>query len=308
MSANWTLARRRPALEARARIIQAARQHFIQEGFLEVETPLRIPAPAPESHIDAIPSDGWFLHTSPELCMKRLLAAGYERIFQFCHCWRASERGNRHLPEFTMLEWYRANADYDDLMTDCENLLTAVAAACGDRSATIMVQGKEVRLDLPWQRLTVREAFARFSGVTMEEALAADRFDEVMVEAIEPMLGIGQPTFLCDYPAERGALARLKPDDPSVAERFELYIGGIELANGFSELTDAREQAQRFEQEERYRRSQGRTPYPEASKFLEELPAMPPSAGIALGVDRLVMVLIGAKSIDEVVAFTPEEL
>lgn len=306
MSANWTLARRRPALEARARIIQAARQHFIQEGFLEVETPLRIPAPAPESHIDAIPSDGWFLHTSPELCMKRLLAAGYERIFQFCHCWRASERGNRHLPEFTMLEWYRANADYDDLMTDCENLLTAVA--CGNRSATIMVQGKEVRLDLPWQRLTVREALARFSGVTMEEALATDRFDEIMVEAIEPMLGIGQPTFLCDYPAERGALARLKPSDPSVAERFELYIGGIELANGFSELTDAREQAQRFEQEEQYRRSQGRTPYPEASKFLEELPAMPPSAGIALGVDRLVMVMIGATSIDEVVAFTPEEL
>lgn len=308
MSANWTLARRRPALEARARIIQAARQHFIQEGFLEVETPLRIPAPAPESHIDAILSDGWFLHTSPELCMKRLLAAGYERIFQLCHCWRASERGNRHLPEFTMLEWYRANADYDDLMTDCENLLTAVAAAGGDRSATIMVQGKEVRLDLPWQRLTVREAFARFSGVTMEEALATDRFDEIMVEAIEPMLGIGQPTFLCDYPAERGALARLKPSDPSVAERFELYIGGIELANGFSELTDAREQAQRFEQEEQYRRSQGRTPYPEASKFLEELPAMPPSAGIALGVDRLVMVMLGATSIDEVVAFTPEEL
>ncbi|MBT0666413.1 EF-P lysine aminoacylase GenX [Geobacter pelophilus] len=307
MNTNWTIARRRPALEARARIIQSIRQYFIQEGFLETETPLRIPAPAPESHIDAIPSDGWFLQTSPELCMKRLLAAGYERIFQLCHCWRAEERGNRHLPEFTMLEWYRAHSDYNDLMVDCENMMRSVAATCGNGS-TLMVQGKDVKLDRAWQRLTVREAFARFGGITMEDALAADRFDEVMVEAIEPQLGIGQPTFLCDYPAARGALARLKADDPSVAERFELYISGIELANGFSELTDASEQRFRFEQEEQYRRSSGRIPYPEPSKFLEELPAMPPAAGIALGVDRLVMVMLDATSIDQVVAFTPEEL
>jgi lysyl-tRNA synthetase class 2 len=156
--------------------------------------------------------------------------------------------------------------------------------------------------------LTVREAFERFGGITMEDALTADRFDEVMVEAIEPQLGIGKPTFLCDYPAARGALARLKTGDPSVAERFELYISGIELANGFSELTDAAEQRFRFELEEQYRRSNGRIPYPEPSKFLVELPAMPPSAGIALGVDRLVMVMLDATSINEVVAFTPEEL
>jgi lysyl-tRNA synthetase class 2 len=142
----------------------------------------------------------------------------------------------------------------------------------------------------------------------MEEALAADRFDEVMVEDIEPSLGIGQPTFLCDYPAARGALARLKADDPSVAERFELYVNGIELANGFSELTDAAEQRFRFAQEEQYRRSTGRIPYPEPTRFLEELTAMPPSAGIALGVDRLVMVMLDAASINEVVAFSPEEL
>jgi lysyl-tRNA synthetase class 2 len=307
MNINWTIARRRSALEARARIIQSIRQHFIQEGFLEIETPLRIPAPAPESHIDAIPSDGWFLQTSPELCMKRLLAAGYERIFQICHCWRAEELGSRHLPEFTMLEWYRAHSDYNDLMADCEKLLRDVATICGNCS-TRVVQGKKVQLDLPWQRLTVREAFERFGGITMEDALTADRFDEVMVEAIEPQLGIGKPTFLCDYPAARGALARLKTGDPSVAERFELYISGIELANGFSELTDAAEQRFRFELEEQYRRSNGRIPYPEPSKFLVELPAMPPSAGIALGVDRLVMVMLDATSINEVVAFTPEEL
>ncbi|GAM11555.1 elongation factor P--(R)-beta-lysine ligase [Geobacter sp. OR-1] len=307
MNVNWTLARRRPLLVARAQIIQAIRQFFIQEGFLEVETPLRIPAPAPEAHIDAIPSDGWFLNTSPELCMKRLLAAGYERLFQICHCWRGNERGRKHLPEFTMLEWYRADADYTRLMTDCENLLTALAAACG-LNDDLQVQGREVRLAKPWQRLTVAEAFARFSDSSVDAALASDRFDEIMTDAIEPMLGIGQPTFLYNYPSERGALARLHGADQSVAERFELYIGGIELANGFSELTDAIEQRRRFEQEEQYRRSSGRIPYPEANKFLAELPAMPPAAGIALGVDRLVMVMLDAAEIDAVVAFTPEDL
>lgn len=307
MVSNWSLARRRPALEARARIIQTIRQFFFQKGFLEVETPLRIPAPAPEYHIKALPSLDWFLHTSPELCMKRLLAADFERIFQFCHCWRDEERGARHLPEFTMLEWYQANADYTELMTDCELLINLAAMSTG-QSRSIIFRGKEISLDPPWERLTVSEAFSKLVGVSMADALESGRFDEIMVEAIEPCLGIVKPTFLCDYPAERAALARLKKNDPTVAERFELYIGGLELANGFSELTDAGEQRRRFEQEEELRRSNGCQPYPEPARFLQELPSMPPSAGIALGVDRLVMVMLDAADINEVVAFTPEEL
>lgn len=304
---NWSLARKRTALEVRARILQSIRRHFVEEGFLELETPLRIPAPAPESHIDAIPSRDWFLHTSPELCMKRLLASGYERIFQVCRCWRDAERGSRHLPEFTMLEWYRAEADYTCLMSDCEKLVRKVAAVTGVRQP-VTRQGCPVNLDPSWERLTVRDAFARFSKLTMEQALASDRFDEVMSLEIEPNLGQTTPTFLCDYPAARAALARMKPGDCALAERFELYIAGVELANGFSELTDAVEQRRRFEAEEAYRRSRGRLPYPEPTPFLDELSTMPPSAGIALGIDRLVMLLLHASCIDDVVAFTPELL
>ena len=307
MGGSWQLSRRRPALEARSKVIRSARQFFYEEGFLEVETPLRIPAPAPEAHIDALQADDWFLQTSPELCMKRLLAAGYERIFQICRCWRSGERGRFHHPEFTMLEWYRSGAAYTQLMADCELLVKAVAVAVG--SPEVIPRGESrVQLQLPWERLTVRDAFGRYTSLSMEEALADDRFDELMVTAIEPELGIGTPTFLCDYPAQHAALARLKADDPTVAERFELYIGGIELANGFSELTDPDEQRRRFDAEESLRRSQGRAPYPEPVRFLEALSQMPASAGIALGLDRLVMVLLDAATIDEVVAFTPEEL
>lgn len=307
MTAGWRQTLRRPALVQRSRIMKTIRQYFDAGGFLEVETPLRIPAPAPESHIDAVPSGDWFLQTSPELCMKRLLAGGYERLYQICRCWREGERGRLHIPEFTMLEWYRAKGDYTDLMADCEGVIRN-AAACVEKGDFLAVNGVEVALDPPWERLTVREAFLRHAGCPMEEALAADTFDELMVTAIEPHLGMETPTLLCDYPAERAALARLKTTDPTVAERFELYIAGIELANGFSELTDAVEQKRRFDEEEAFRRSQGRIPYPEPARFLEALPSMPPSAGIALGLDRLVMVLLDAPSIDAVVTFTPEEL
>lgn len=307
MNGNWTLAARRNALTARAAIIQEIRRFFVEGGYLEVETPLRIPAPAPEAHIDAITADGWFLQTSPELCMKRMLAAGYDRLFQVCRCWRAEERGRLHLSEFTMLEWYRANADYRDIMTDCEGLVRALAASL-TRENAIRYRGNTIELAGEWERLTVREAFDRYSEISMEEALALDRFDEIMVESIEPMLGIGRPTFIHDYPASRGALARLKADDSSVAERFELYIGGLELANAFSELNDPVEQRRRFEQEAALREELRRQVYPLPEPFLAELATMPPSAGIALGVDRLVMVLLDAARIDDVVAFTPEEL
>jgi lysyl-tRNA synthetase class 2 len=304
---NWRLASRKKALVVRAAILQALREFFIERGYLEVETPQRIPAPAPEAHIDAIPADGWFLHTSPELCMKRLLAAGYERIFQICHCWREGERGSRHIPEFTLLEWYCAGSDYHDLMGECEALIQSVARQLGF-GETLSYQGKEIALTSPWPRLSVEEAFSRYARLSMSQALEKDLFDEAMVQDIEPHLGVVTPTFLYDYPAARGALARLRPDKPSVAERFELYIAGLELANGFSELTDAAEQRARFLREEVHRRALGKRPYPLPEKFLTELEEMPPAAGIALGVDRLVMLFVDAATIDEVVAFTPEEL
>ena len=302
-----TYPRRKNALLARSRIITNIRGFFENRGFLDVETPCRIPAPVPELYIDAIPSREWYLQTSPELAMKRLLATGHDKVFQICHCWRDGERGQFHLPEFTMLEWYRADADYTDLMTDCEELLRAVAAAVSD-ATRISFQGIEVNVAVPATRLSVREAFLRYTHLSAEEALDHDCFDELMAEKIEPSLGIGTPTILYDYPVERGALARRKPNDPNLAERFELYLCGVELANAFSELTDPEEQQERFRQDREERRLAGKDPYPFPQPFLDDLTTMPPSAGIALGIDRLVMLLLDAPSIDDVVAFTPEEL
>lgn len=304
---NWPLARRKKALAKRAKIIQSIRAFFIKHGYLEVETPHRIPLPVPESHINAIPSGNWFLHASPELCMKRMLAAGYEKIFQICRCWREGERGSLHVPEFTLLEWYRVGVDYLDLMDECEALIQTLAADLGMGEA-INYQGQPISLASPWERLSVKEAFQRYTKISAMEALRQDFFDEVLVRDIEPHLGIKKPTFLYDYPSERRSLARLKKENPTVAERFELYLGGLEIANAFTELVDPEEQRRVFLSEMKIRRSLGKEVYPMPEKFLEELESIPPSAGIALGVDRLVMVLLDAKSIDEVVAFTPEEL
>ena len=304
---NWFLARRKKALRQRASILQAIRDFFIAQGFFEVETPHRIPAPAPESHIDATPSGTWFLHTSPELCMKRMLAAGYEKIFQICRCWREGERGGQHIPEFTLLEWYHSGIDYRMLMEECATLIQTVASNVGFVEK-IIFRNQAIDLTSPWERIPAREAFHEYSNTSMEEALKNGWFDEVMVRDIEPRLGIRKPTFIYDYPAQRGALARLKPEDKTVAERFELYVGGVELANGFSELVDPEEQRRRFEKENENRRRIGKSAYAMPERFLGELKEMPPSAGIALGIDRLVMILLDAPSIDEVVAFTPEEL
>ena len=239
--------------------------------------------------------------------MKRLLAAGYPRIFQLCHCWREGERGSRHIPEFTMLEWYRAGADYRGLMEETEALIQSVVRRLQWRGR-LAYGGRNISLASPWPRIAVGEAFARYAHTTMAAALDQDLFDEIMVRDIEPQLGLDRPTFLYDYPAARGSLARLRTDDPSVAERFELYIAGLELANGFSELNDAEEQRARFLQEEAYRRSLGKRPYALAEKFLDELRDMPAAAGIALGVDRLIMLFVDTTSIDDVLAFPPEEL
>jgi len=304
---NWPLASREKALRQRANILQEIRNFFIHRGYLEVETPYRIPAPAPESYIDAVVSGPWFLHASPEICMKRMLAAGYGRIFQICRCWREGERGSQHIPEFTLLEWYRSCCDYLGLMKECEEFIQTISSAIG-LGERMIYRGQEIDLAKPWERISVKDAFRCYSQISMAEALERNLFDEIMVQDIEPRLGIGKPTFIYDYPAERRAMARLKQKDQTVAERFELYIGGLELANAFSELIDAEEQRKHFLQEYANRHALGKPTYPMPEKFLAELENMTPSAGIALGVDRLVMVFLDAERIGDVVTFAPEEL
>jgi lysyl-tRNA synthetase class 2 len=294
-------------LTLRAKILQAVRLFFIQNDYLEVETPVRIPAPAPETHIDAQEAGGWFLHTSPELCMKRLLSAGYPRIFQICRCFRKQERGRMHLPEFTLLEWYTAGHTYLEMMDQCEKLIQFAAGVAGQPDA-IGYGDRRISLSSPWNRMTVYDAFDRFSRISMQDALVQNRFDEIMAIEIEPCLGNDFPVFLYDYPASCSALARLKPDNPSVAERFELYIAGLELCNAFTELTDPVEQRTRFEAERRIRKHAGKIGYPMPESFLNALNDMPAASGNALGMDRLILLLTDANSIDDVVAFIPEEL
>ena len=302
------LADRKPALWLRARIVQAIRQFFTEKNYLEVETPVLIPAPAPETHIDAIRAGDVYLQPSPELCMKRLLAAGYPKIFQMSKCFRSEERGERHLPEFTLLEWYRTGIGYKALMEESEELILSVSRNMG-LEEKIIYQGMNIDLKGPWQRIAVREAFNDYSSSTMEKALEMGCFDEVMVNEIEPHLGVTRPIFLYDYPASLAALARLRPDNPEYAERFEIYLGGLELANGFSELTDAQEQTARFERDRRQRHISGRLVYQMPAKFLKSLEYMPnEAAGIALGVDRLAMIFADRPKIDDVVSFTPEEV
>ncbi len=288
-------------------MIAAIRGFFGQQGYLEVETPIRIPAPAPETHIDAQEAGDWYLQTSPELCMKRLLAQGFSKIFQICKCFRKGERGNRHLPEMTLLEWYTAGENYAHMMRQCEALVTHVLRSV-NLPPDLSYQGRSIDLSPPWQHLSVEEAFRKFGGCAMQAALQEDRFDEIMGLAIEPHLGWGKPTLLYDYPAACGALARLKPGQPHLAERFELYIGGLELCNAFTELNDPVEQRQRFAAESEQRRVAGKALYPVAEPFLQALSRMPPATGNALGVDRLVMLLCDTKCIDDVVTFTPEAL
>lgn len=300
---NWALARKLPILNERARIIQTIRAFFVAAGFLEVETPQRIPANAPEPHIDAEESAGWALQTSPELAMKRLLAAGSPDLFQLCRAWRANERGARHLPEFTLLEWYRRAADYRALMADCQALLRALCPA-----GRIVWQERSIDITTEWEVVTVADAFTRYAGLPVEQALAGGRFEEILSGEVEPCLGDSRPTFLIDYPVELGALARSSPHNPAVAERFELYVAGLELANGFSELVDPVEQRRRFTRDEQTRRASGKRAWPLPEPFLADLATMPDAAGIALGVDRLVMLLCNAPRIDDIVAFPPELL
>lgn len=304
---SMEVAQKRDPLWTRARMIHALREFFIGRDYLEVETPNLIPELIPEHHIDAVTCGDWFLHTSPEIYMKRLLAAGYPRIFQICKCFRKGERGSNHLPEFTMLEWYRKDIDYKLLMKECQELIISVADALGN-GELIHYQGNPIRLKGPWECISVQEAFDLHAPMQMDEAIRKDCFDEAMVCYIEPRLGMGRPTFIYDYPVSAAVLAKAKTDNTAVAERFELYMGGKEIANACSEVTGRDEHYKRFEKVIEYRHLSGKPDYPIPERFLQEIDAMPEAAGIALGVDRLAMIFCDSSKIDDVVTFIPDPL
>jgi lysyl-tRNA synthetase class 2 len=327
---------RRPFLVGRGRVVAAARRLFEERGFVEVETAALQASPGNEAHLHALATelrspDGLghrplYLHTSPEFAMKKLLAAGEGRIFTLARVWRDRERGPLHHPEFTMLEWYRAREPYAALVGDCRELLAAAAEAAGTNSLTW--RGLSADPSAEPERLTVAEAFDRFAGIdllatvdaaggTDRDALAAataaaaglrvaaddtwaDLFSRVLAARVEPNLGLGRATVLDEYPAAEAALARAKPGDPRVAERFELYACGVELANAFGELADPAEQRRRFgvEMDERERVYGDR--YPLDEDFLDALGSMPEACGIALGLDRLAVLATGAGRIEQV--------
>jgi lysyl-tRNA synthetase class 2 len=300
------LARLKPNLVRRASICASIRRFFQELDFLEVATPVRVPAVAPEPYIVPFKSEGWFLSTSPELHMKRMLAAGYERLFQFSRCFRRGERGRWHNPEFTMLEWYRAGADYNHIIRDIELLIVRLAGDSGSDNA-ISYQGVNIDIRPPWPRLSVRDAYLKSASWDPVEEFDSFRFDTDFVAKVLPGFPADRPTVLTDYPAPVASLARLKASDPRVAERAEVFIGGLELANAYSELVDAAEQEKRFleaiEQIQRERHESAPMP----RQFLEAVPRLPPCGGVALGIDRLVMLLCDLPSIDEVMPFTIDD-
>lgn len=296
----------------RAAFFRLIRSYFYQDGFLEVDTPIRQPVYIPESNIVPIASEEQYLQTSPELCMKRLLSGGCNKIFQICHCFRKSEVGRLHLEEFKMLEWYRTGADYYQLMEDCETLIQFLFTELKKLDIAGAIPHhpffSEVRLWGKWDRMTVEEAFERYSPISLCQALADEKFDELLVEHIESNLGTHTPVFLYDYPVELGSLARKKESNPATVERFELYVNGVELANGFSELTDANEQRERFTAEIKAIAANAGTNVTMPEKFLEDLIHLNPAAGIALGVDRLFMIAMNQVEVSEVVTFSPNDL
>lgn len=322
---------RKQLTHARARqaLYRALRGFFSRRGFEEVETPCLVPTPGMEPHITAfevpfVPEmhgspRTLYLHTSPEYTMKRLLADGAGPIFQICKAFRNGEVSSQHNPEFSLLEFYRPDADYHAIMSDLEH---ALAEAEGEFA------GSSFFSQTPYARLSVKEAIKQYAGFDLPpgsdaEELAAlakkagvrvgtnERFDDVFfhlfLQKVEPQLGFERPTFLVEYPASMASLARLKPSDSSVAERFELYVRGVELANGFSELTCALEQRARFLEEQRLRKEAGKPVYALDERFLEAVGRMPPSSGVAVGLDRILMLLLNEGAIDDVLLFPARE-
>ena len=288
-------------LRKRALLKKYMREFFDRQDFLEVETPVRIAGPAPEEYIDCIPSAGKFLRPSPELEMKVLLANKYQKIYQFGPCFRADEHGWKHREEFTMLEYYIAGGNYVELRDFTTGLITSSLKKLLQKS-TLTFHGKVIDLDSPAEVITVEEAFRRYTNCDMFEADKSDLFDELMVTKIEPQLGNGHLTYLTDYPASRASLAQLSASDKRVAERWELYIAGVELANAYGELTDGAEQLKRFEASREFRKKRGAAEYGEPAAFNDVLRrnALPVCTGSALGFDRLAMIAVDAEDISEV--------
>ncbi len=318
------------ALQHRAKALSSTRAFFAEQGFLEVETPLLVTSPGLEIHLDAVRAGNGFLITSPEYQMKRLLAGGCERIFQICKCFRGNEHGPHHSGEFTMIEWYRAGASLDAIITDTEQLVSRVVREITG-TMTVSLGDRSCDVTPPWLRMTVREAMQTWGGVDVhgaepaEELVAKvravgievddgaawdDAFFALFLAKVEPQLAqLERALILHDWPTPLAALARRRPDDPNTALRFEAYVGGLELANAFDELVDPAEQRTRFEDDQRIRRERGRAVYPIDDKLVAALAeGLPPSAGIALGFDRLVMLATGSRSIEHVLTFTESEL
>ncbi len=327
-------AARRPLLLLRNRIRSALRAHFERDGFVEIEAAQLQVSPGNETHLHAfstemIATDGrraaLHLHTSPEFAAKKLLSAGESRIFDFARVFRNRERTRLHAPEFTMLEWYRSGEGYERLMQDCADILRIAAETAGRNDWSY--RGRSIDATLAPERVTLAEAFDRFAridllatvddaGATDRDALAAraseagirvasddswsDVFTRILVETVEPAIGNGRACILCEYPVPEAALARPKPGSPRVAERFELYACGVELANAFGELTDPAEQRRRFEADMALKEKIYGERYPIDEDFLEALATMPEASGAALGFDRLVMLATGAETIDAV--------
>ncbi|MDA9469816.1 EF-P lysine aminoacylase EpmA [Bradyrhizobium sp. CCBAU 53415] len=342
MSPFWSPGRhldRRPFLQARGAVTGALRAFFAEQGFTEVETSVLQVSPGNETHLHAPRTEimrpdgsraGRYLRTSPEFACKKLLAAGETRIFEFARVFRDRERGDLHLPEFTMLEWYRAGAPYDAIMADTVVVISRAAQATG--IGTFSFRGRTADPFAEPELLTVAGAFECFAGIDLlstisdgegnRAALAAaarckiriaeddtwsDIFSKILVEHVEPHLGQGRLTILSEYPSPEAALARVKVDDPRLAERFEVYACGVELANGFGELTDAEEQRKRFTESMAEKQRRYGEAYPLDEDFLAAVAAMPEASGVALGFDRLVMLASGATRIDQVVWTPPAD-
>ena len=330
---------RRPFLQARVAITGALRGFFAEQGFIEVETSILQVSPGNETHLHAprteiMRPDGGrasrYLRTSPEFACKKLLADGEPRIFEFARVFRDRERGDLHLPEFTMLEWYRAGAPYDAIMADCVVVIARAAQATG--IGTFSFRGRTADPFAEPELLSVAGAFAQFAGIDLLATISGDEgdraalaraaadkvrvaeddtwsdiFSKVLVEHVEPHLGQGRLTILFEYPSPEAALARVKAADPRVAERFEVYACGVELANGFGELTDAGEQRKRFTEAMAEKQRRYGEAYPLDEDFLAAVAAMPEASGVALGFDRLVMLASGASRIDQVVWTPPAD-
>lgn len=323
---------------ARSRILAALRRFFEADGFVEVDPAILQASPGNETHLHAFASLAidpggatypLYLHTSPEFALKKLLAAGEEKLFSLAHVFRNRERGALHHPEFTMLEWYRARSPYETLMDDCAALLRLAADTAGARLLAFRDRVCDPRAEP--ERLSVQEAFLRFTGTDLLATIApdgatdrdrlaeaararghrvadddswSDLFSRILTAEIEPKLGLGQATILMEYPMPEAALARASPRDPRLAERFELYACGVELANAFGELTDATEQRRRFETDMDEKAALYGERYPIDEEFLAALAHMPQASGAALGLDRLVMLATGASRIEDVI-WTP---